>query len=105
MAAGRVDAQSIDDETLRGYLYDSETPDPDLVIRTAGEMRLSNFLLWQASYAELYVTDECWPEFRRPQLLRAIEAFAGRKRKFGGLLRGDGAAAGQHQIATEATGT
>ena len=56
-------------------------------------------------FRELYVTDECWPEFRRPQLLRAIEAFAGRKRKFGGLLRGDGAAAGQHQIATEATGT
>ena len=87
VAAGRVGAEDIDDETLRGYLYDSETPDPDLLIRTAGEMRLSNFLLWQASYAELYVTEECWPEFRRPQLLGAIKAFAGRKRKFGGLLR------------------
>ncbi|MEC7232532.1 MAG: polyprenyl diphosphate synthase [Planctomycetota bacterium] len=105
VAAGRVGAEDIDDETLRGYLYDSETPDPDLLIRTAGEMRLSNFLLWQASYAELYVTEECWPEFRRPQLLGAIKAFAGRKRKFGGLLRGDGAAVGQQRLTTEATGT
>ena len=84
--AGRLDADAIDDETLRGYLYDPETPDPDLLIRTAGELRLSNFLLWQASYAELYVADCGWPEFREPQLHAALEAYAGRVRKFGGLI-------------------
>ena len=82
---GRVDPEEIDDETLREYLYDPHTPDPDLVVRTAGEMRISNFLLWQISYSELYVTDVCWPEFRRPQLMDALQAFANRKRRFGGL--------------------
>ena len=86
VAAGRLSADDIDDETLRGYLYDPDTPDPDLVIRTAGEMRLSNFLLWQASYSELYVTPRCWPEFRKPELMEAIGAYAGRQRKFGGLI-------------------
>ncbi|MEM1447749.1 MAG: polyprenyl diphosphate synthase [Planctomycetota bacterium] len=88
IAAGRIDPDDVDESTLQRFLYDPETPDPDLVIRTAGEMRLSNFLLWQASYAEFYVTDVCWPEFRREQLLDAIRAYAGRKRKFGGLLPG-----------------
>ena len=78
-------AEDVGEETLRGYLYDPSTPDPDLVIRTAGEMRLSNFLLWQASYAEFYVTDDCWPDFRREQFEAALQAYAGRKRKFGGL--------------------
>ena len=82
---GLVDPASIDDETLRRYLYDPETPDPDLVIRTAGEMRLSNFLLWQASYSELYVTDTCWPEFRKAQLEEALSEYARRVRKFGAL--------------------
>lgn len=86
--AGRVDPGTVDEETLRRYLYDPETPDPDLVIRTAGEMRISNFLLWQISYAELYVTDVCWPRFRRAELLDALGAYARRKRKFGGLLPG-----------------
>ncbi|MCB9915819.1 MAG: di-trans,poly-cis-decaprenylcistransferase [Planctomycetes bacterium] len=86
VAAGRLDPEAIDDETLRGYLYDPETPDPDLVIRTAGELRLSNFLLWQCSYSELFVTDVCWPEFRKPQLLDALRAYAGRVRRFGGLI-------------------
>ena len=58
-------------------------PDPDLVIRTSGEMRLSNFLLWQVAYAELYVTDTYWPDFRRPHLLRALEAYRARNRRFG----------------------
>ena len=84
--AGRLDPDTIDEETLRRYLYDPETPDPDLIIRTAGELRVSNFLLWQMSYAELYVTDLCWPEFRREELLAAIRAYAGRRRKYGGLL-------------------
>ena len=60
-------------------------PDPDLLIRTAGELRLSNFLLWQISYAEIYVTDVLWPDFRGDDLLAACQAFAGRQRKFGGL--------------------
>jgi undecaprenyl diphosphate synthase len=89
---GRLEPAAIDEETLRAYLYDPETPDPDLIIRTAGEMRISNFLLWQMSYAEFYVTDVCWPDFREPELLEALRDFARRKRKFGGLLdegRGD----------------
>jgi undecaprenyl diphosphate synthase len=83
---GVIDPKQIDEETLRAYLYDPETPDPDLLIRTAGEMRVSNFLLWQISYAELFVSPVCWPEFRRPQLIEAMRAYAGRKRKFGGLV-------------------
>ena len=85
--SGILDPARIDDSTLRAYLYDPETPDPDLLIRTAGEMRVSNFLLWQISYSELFVSQVCWPEFRRPQLLEAITAYAGRKRKFGGLIQ------------------
>jgi undecaprenyl diphosphate synthase len=84
-STGTLDPASIDDETLRAYLYDPETPDPDLVIRTAGEMRVSNFLLWQLSYAELYTTPCCWPDFRREELLKAMTDFAGRRRKYGGL--------------------
>ena len=84
--AGVIDPDRIDEETLRGYLYDPETPDPDLLIRTAGEMRISNFLLWQISYSELYVSPVCWPEFRKADLEEALEAYASRKRKFGGLL-------------------
>ena len=85
--AGRLAPEDINEETLRGFLYDPETPDPDLLIRTAGEMRLSNFLLWQISYAELHVTDVCWPEFRRPELLEALRSYAGRERRFGGLIQ------------------
>ncbi len=84
--AGALDPASIDEETLRAYLYDPETPDPDLLIRTAGEMRVSNFLLWQISYSELYVSSVCWPEFRKPALMEALAAYAGRRRKFGGLV-------------------
>lgn len=83
---GKLDPASIDEETLRGYLYDPETPDPDLLIRTAGEMRISNFLLWQISYSELYVADVCWPEFRKEHLLEALRCYAGRVRKYGGLV-------------------
>jgi len=85
--AGRLEPDAIDDETLRSYLYDPATPDPDLLIRTAGEMRISNFLSWQVSYTELYVTEVCWPEFREPQLMEALRAYAGRVRKFGGLVQ------------------
>jgi undecaprenyl diphosphate synthase len=83
---GELLPEEIDDETLRRYLYDPETPDPDLLIRTAGERRLSNFLLWQASYAEIHVSEVCWPEFRKRELLAALRDYAGRVRKFGGLI-------------------
>jgi undecaprenyl diphosphate synthase len=86
VAAGKVREDEIGDETLRRYLYDPQTPDPDLLIRTSGEMRVSNFLLWQISYSEIYVAKECWPEFRRPQLMAALEDYAKRVRKFGGLV-------------------
>lgn len=84
---GRLHPDSVDEETLRAYLYDPTTPDPDLLIRTAGEMRLSNFLLWQVSYSELFVSDRCWPEFRQPQLMEALRAYASRERKYGGLIQ------------------
>ena len=90
--AGRMTPNAVDEETLRRYLYDPKTPDPDLVIRTAGEQRISNFLLWQISYSELFVTEVCWPEFRRPELLAALAAYARRKRKYGGLTPGSEAA-------------
>ena len=82
---GSLDPEKIEEETIASHLYTAGLPDPDLLIRTAGEMRLSNYLLWQISYAELYVTDICWPEFDVPQLHKAFEAFAQRKRKFGGV--------------------
>jgi undecaprenyl diphosphate synthase len=85
--AGRLKSEDVDEETLRSYLYDPETPDPDLLIRTAGEMRISNFLLWQISYSEFYVTDVCWPGFRKQHLLEAMRSFAGRERRFGGLIQ------------------
>ncbi|NBT12711.1 MAG: isoprenyl transferase [Planctomycetia bacterium] len=83
--AGRLDPAAITEETLAARLDTALMPDPDLVIRTAGEMRLSNFLLWQSSYAELWVTDTCWPDFTEAHLDEAIRSFAGRVRRFGGL--------------------
>jgi undecaprenyl diphosphate synthase len=68
-------------------------PDPDLLIRTSGEMRLSNFLLWQAAYAEIYVTPTLWPEFRGRHLLEAILEYQKRERRYGGLLEPDGSSA------------
>ena len=82
---GELRADEIDEETVGRYLYTGGMPDPDLVIRTAGEMRVSNFLLWQISYAELWVTRRCWPEFRTADLHRAIRDFAMRERRFGGI--------------------
>ncbi|HVW00653.1 MAG TPA: isoprenyl transferase [Planctomycetaceae bacterium] len=85
VAAGRLDPADIDEARISDSLYTAGMPDPDLVIRTAGEMRISNFLLWQISYAELWVTDKCWPEFRQPDLLAALRGYAARDRRFGGL--------------------
>jgi undecaprenyl diphosphate synthase len=83
--AGRLDPAHVDEARLASYLDTAGMPDPDLLVRTAGELRVSNFLLWQISYAELYVTDVLWPDFRGDDLLAACRAYASRQRKFGGL--------------------
>ncbi len=83
VADGTLDAEAIDESTITDRLYTAGVPDPDLLIRTSGEMRLSNFLLWQLAYAELYVTDVFWPDFREPHLDVALEAYARRQRRFG----------------------
>jgi undecaprenyl diphosphate synthase len=75
----------IDEKTVSRYLYTRELPDPDLLIRTSGEMRLSNFLLWQAAYSEIWVTDTLWPDFTQEHLFQAIIDFQGRERRYGGL--------------------
>ena len=85
VAAGRISPDEITEEDVSQHLYTAGMEDPDLLIRTAGEMRLSNYLLWQISYAELWVTEKCWPEFRRPELVSALRDFAARDRRFGGL--------------------
>jgi undecaprenyl diphosphate synthase len=82
---GTLDPETIDEAAVSNALYTAGMPDPDLLIRTAGEMRVSNFLLWQISYAELWVTDRCWPDFDRDTLRQALRDFAGRERRFGGL--------------------
>jgi len=82
---GRLDPEAIDEELLAGRLATAGMPDPDLLVRTAGEMRVSNFLLWQISYAELWVTEAAWPDFENRHLDEAIAAFARRDRRFGGL--------------------
>ena len=84
VVAGKLSPDDIGDETLRDYLYTRTLPDPDILIRTGGEMRLSNFLLWQMAYTELHVTDVYWPDFRRAHLLQAISDFQKRARRFGG---------------------
>ena len=83
--AGRLDPASITEHALGARLDTAGMPDPDLLVRTAGEMRLSNFLLWQSSYAELWVTDTCWPDFTEADLDAAIRSYAARERRFGGL--------------------
>ena len=83
--AGQLEPGSVDESLFARYLTTNGMPDPDLLIRTAGEMRLSNYLLWQVSYAELWVTETLWPDFRGDDLLAACVAYSGRKRKFGGL--------------------
>ncbi len=80
---GRFDPLTLSEEMLDQELYTAGQPDPDLLIRTGGEHRLSNFLLWQASYAELYFTDTMWPDFKKDQLLKAITVYGQRQRRFG----------------------
>ena len=83
--AGALDPESIDESTISQSLYTAGMPDPDLLIRTAGEMRVSNYLLWQISYAELWVTPVCWPDFTTEVFHSALRDYAGRERRFGGL--------------------
>jgi undecaprenyl diphosphate synthase len=82
---GSLDALVVDEAAITAGLYTSALPDPDLLIRTSGEMRISNFLLWQIAYAELYVTETLWPDFNRSDLLKAILEYQKRERRFGGL--------------------
>lgn len=85
VAAGELAIEDIDEDVVANNLYTAGLPDPELVVRTSGEMRLSNYLLWQVAYAEFYITPTYWPDFNRWELLRAILAFQGRDRRFGGL--------------------
>jgi len=81
--SGKLKPENIDEKMISENLYLPDIPDPDLIIRTSGEMRLSNFLLWQASYSELYVTDVFWPEFRERDFMKALDAYGKRHRRFG----------------------
>lgn len=83
-----VPARDIDEKLLSSYLYTSGIPDPDLIIRTSGEMRLSNFLLWQAAYSEFYFTETLWPDFGRQEFVSAVRDFRARERRFGAISAG-----------------
>ena len=83
VSKGELDPDQIDEELLGQHLTTASLPDPDLLIRTSGELRISNFLLWQIAYSEMYITDYCWPDFRRNQLYEAIRAYQNRERRFG----------------------
>lgn len=83
--SGKLDPSQIDESSLQDRLYTAGLPDPDLLIRTSGEMRISNFLLWQISYSEIWITEKQWPEFGADELASAIIAYANRDRRFGGI--------------------
>ncbi len=80
---GKIDPEALDEKTFAEYLYDPEIPDPDLLIRTGGESRVSNFLLWQIAYTEIFVTDVRWPDFRKNHLVEALRDYEGRERRYG----------------------
>ncbi|MBV8115980.1 MAG: isoprenyl transferase [Silvibacterium sp.] len=88
ISRGELRAEDLTEQDIQRHLYTAHMPDPDLLIRTSGEMRISNFLLWQIAYAEIFVTDRLWPDFRGIHMLEAIEDFQRRERRYGGL--GDG---------------
>jgi undecaprenyl diphosphate synthase len=83
--ASGVRPEDLDERTFGNLLYTAGQPDPDLLIRTSGEMRVSNFLLWQIAYSEIYVTETLWPDFRRGHLLEAVLAYQKRERRYGGI--------------------
>jgi undecaprenyl diphosphate synthase len=82
--AGKIKTAEIDEKLFSTYLYNPDIPDPDLLIRTSGEFRISNFLLWQISYSEIWITDTLWPDFSKNELKTAIDTFYSRKRRYGG---------------------
>ena len=86
VATGIIDASAIDEQVVAEHLYTTGMPDPELLIRTSGELRLSNYLLWQLAYTEFYVTNMMWPDFDRWEFLRAVRAFQSRNRRFGGVV-------------------
>jgi undecaprenyl diphosphate synthase len=92
MASG-VPATAIDEETLQAHLFTRDLPDPDLIIRTSGEHRISNFLLWQSAYSELFFTPTLWPDFGPDDLFEAVREFGRRERRFGGVPNNEPAAA------------
>ncbi|MDZ7346275.1 MAG: polyprenyl diphosphate synthase, partial [candidate division KSB1 bacterium] len=86
--AGKITPESINEELFASYLQTAELGDPDLIIRTSGEKRISNFLLWQIAYSELYITPTLWPDFTAEEFCQAIEDFQNRERRFGGIGHG-----------------
>lgn len=88
ISSGRVTPAEVDEEKFHSYLYVPEVPDPDLLVRTAGEMRISNFLVWELAYTELYITEVLWPDFRAQNLADAILEFQSRERRFGSIQKG-----------------
>jgi undecaprenyl diphosphate synthase len=86
---GKLDPSAITEETITSHLYPSDAEDVDLLIRTGGESRISNFLIWQISYSELYFTPVLWPDFTVEELRKAVDWFTGRDRRFGGLTEKD----------------
>jgi undecaprenyl diphosphate synthase len=83
--AGTLDPESVNEDTISSHLYTADVPDPDLLVRTSGEMRISNFLLWQISYAEIVVTPKLWPDFAKEDLFAAMQEYARRSRRYGGI--------------------
>ena len=82
---GKIKSNDVDEGLFNSYLYTKGQPDPDLLIRTSGEMRISNFLLWQLSYAELYFTEKCWPDFNEEEFSKALKSYSQRERRWGGV--------------------
>lgn len=88
ISSGKLEPGEVDEEKFRSYLYIPDVPDPDLLVRTAGEMRISNFLIWELAYTEIYVTDVLWPDFRSQDLADAIREYQSRERRFGSIQKG-----------------
>ena len=86
---GKMEVEQIDEKLFETYLDTHDIPDPDLMIRTSGELRLSNYLLWQLAYSEFYFTDVLWPDFSKEELIKAIEYYNGRERRYGGVKEGE----------------
>lgn len=81
---GKINPEKVDEQLFKDYLYEPDIPDPELMIRTSGEFRLSNFLLWQLSYSEIYISDLLWPDFDSTEFMKAVDSYYGRERRFGG---------------------